>query len=145
MQKLIEGVRIGKIPLIQKDIRGSVYRWCSGLSGKEISIFQRNAGISFGNHYHKGDDPSRNPERFLLLKGAVSFWAYNGITKERAEIVLEEFTEVEIDRGILHGSKAKTDVVFIEYRLNPYDEQNPDAYASETYEDYLRGLKKNKK
>ena len=140
-KEIISGVTIRPIPSVDHDARGKVYRWCTGLLGKEITIFQRHAGVSFGNHYHKGIDPSRNPERSLLLQGTASFWAYNGLTKERVEnILLEEFTEIQVGKGILHGMKAMTDVVLIEYRLTAFDENHPDMYPAETYGAYLKEM-----
>ena len=64
----MEGIQINRI--ISSDFadpRGPTYEWCKGLLGQQVTIFYRNAGIIAGNHYHKGNDPSKNPEFFFLL------------------------------------------------------------------------------
>lgn len=141
-EKIIGGVTFKVISPVNIDARGKVYRWCTNLLGMEVTIFQRLAGVSFGNHYHKGKDPSRNPERFLLLQGTASFWAYNGITKERVEnVVVKEFTEVLIDKGVLHGFTAITNTIFIEYRVTTFDDNHPDMYTADTYDEYITEIK----
>ena len=140
--EIIKGVMFRKIDPVNVDERGRVYRWCTGLQGKEISIFQRQEGVSFGNHYHRGSDPSRNPERFLLLQGMASFWAFNGLTNERVQnVVVEEFTEILVDKGILHGLKAMSDILFIEHRSTTFDQNSQDMYLADTYESYIKEIK----
>jgi hypothetical protein len=134
--ELIKSVKIRKLDPVSMQ-KGPTYEWCKGIPGKQITIYERKRGTEFGNHYHTGKDPSKNPERFLLLKGKALLKAYNGFIDERIEEVVDEYTEVLIYPGVFHSMRALTDVLFIEYRSTVYDSSNSDTFPAETYEEYV--------
>lgn len=103
--------------------------------GKQITIYQRYRDEEFGNHFHKGGDPSKNPERFLLLNGIVYFWLEdkNG---HRYTMVLDATdgpVEIMIRPYILHGARALADCCFIEYRQSKFDPAHTDTYPEEIF------------
>jgi len=139
-----EGVKITKLEPASLDARGSVYEWCKGQKGLQVSVFKREKGMPFANHYHKGEDPSKNPEKFFVVSGKVKLMAYNGVTNKSLEAVVDCGTEILIFPDILHTFEALTDVIFLEYRSTPFDKDNPDSYPAETYGEYIKQKKDNK-
>lgn len=102
--------------------KGSTIEWCKGILGKQLSIYYRSKGVEFAKHYHTGADPSKNPERFFLLKGKVKFIIDND------EYVIEEKHEVLIYPNVVHTAIALDDVIFVEYRATEFDPENSDTY-----------------
>ena len=128
-----EGIKIKKyIPVDPKDPKGVTYDWCKGETGLQVTICKRKKGIIFGNHYHKGEDPSKNPEKIFLINGKVRMKAENKLG-QRFDIIIEEDCEIIIQPNVLHIFEALTDVAFIEYRSTVYDKEKPDTYPANTY------------
>ena len=141
-EQKFKGIIINKIPPINpNDARGPTYEWCKGLPGLQTSIYIRNPGFVCGNHYHKGHDPSKNPERFFLIEGEAILVATNPENQVLEEIV-EDGTELLIYPNILHKLQPTTRIYFLEYRSTPFDSQNSDTYPAETYEKYMKSLVK---
>lgn len=95
--------------------KGTTVEWCKGLPGKQISIYYRDKGSSFAQHYHTGKDASKNPERFFLISGKVQFW----IEVSDHCIVQETLLpgqEMLIYPFVKHQAVALEDSIFIEYR-----------------------------
>ncbi len=126
-------IQIKKLNPSNSDNRGSVYEWCKGEKGVQVTVYKRKAGTVFANHYHKGRDPSKNPERFLLVSGKAKLVGYNGLLKETIDVIIDEDTEVIIMPNVLHTFEALTDVIFLEYRSTVFDPKNSDCYSAETY------------
>ncbi len=146
MSQNIEGVSVKKIrPVNPKDKKGPTYEWCKSIQGLQVSIYHRPKGKIFGEHYHKGIDPSKNPERFFVVAGKARLRAYNGT--QRMSRVIEEGTEVLIWPYVYHSYEALTDFYFIEYRSTIYDKENSDSFDEESYKEYLRskGIKAKRK
>ncbi len=135
----MKGVEIKKIePVKPGDPRGNTYQVFQGLSGLQVSAYTRKAGVSFAGHFHKGDDPSKNPELFFLISGKTELYAKNGKTGEEITVRLEEGDMLTIEPGIWHEMKALTDVSFVEYRSTVFDPEKPDTYGKEEYEEYFK-------
>ena len=138
-----KGIIINKIlPINSNDEKGFTYEWCKGLPGLQTSIYIRNPTFLCGNHYHKGKDPSKNPERFFLIEGKTLLLAKNPANQMLEEII-EGGTELIIYPNVLHELRPTTKIYFIEYRSTPFNKENPDTYPAETYDDYLNFLKSN--
>jgi len=125
---MMKGVHIRKLKPIEENDRGKVYEWCKGVDGKQVTVYLRNKSVKFGCHYHRGDDPSKNPERFFLIKGKVKLFAKNLKTGEELETTIDEGTEILIEPWIYHEMKALTNVIFIEYRKTPFKKERVDSY-----------------
>lgn len=97
--------------------------------GRQITVYSRRAGEVFGMHFHKGEDPSKNPERFLLLSGRVRVRFSSG-KKKSVKILDANLNPVEliIYPNVLHEFTAETDCLYIEYRLTHFDPNSPDTY-----------------
>jgi len=133
------GILVNALPRANpEDTRGAVYEWCRGLSGQQVSIYNRGKDKLFGDHFHKGDDPSKNPERFFLARGRVRVQAWNPAGEE-LDIEVDEGSEILIDPGVLHRFTPLEDVIFLEYRCTVFDRERPDSYPAEYYADYLKG------
>ncbi len=142
----IESVVIRKIQQVNpRDRRGPTYEWCKSTPGMQVSIYHRRTGSVFGEHYHKGIDPSKNPERFFVVAGKARLRAYNG--RRRLNVVIREGTEVLISPYVYHSYEALTDFYFIEYRSTVFDRKNEDSFDEESYQAYLisRGIVKRKR
>ena len=131
----MDGIKITKQNPVSVD-RGEVYEWCRGIESRQITVYYRNKSEYSGNHYHKGDDPSKNPERFFLVSGRMRLDAYDG--RSRMEEIIEQKTEVIIAPGILHTFLVEEDSVFIEHRATEFNRNHSDTYPADTYEEYLR-------
>jgi dTDP-4-dehydrorhamnose 3,5-epimerase-like enzyme len=139
----ITGIEITKISRANPDdARGAIYNWSSKKPGIEVAILKRKEGSIAGNHFHKGIDPSKNPETFFMVEGKAIFTAINGVTKESFEIILEPGMEVKISPGILHSFKALTNIIFIEFRQTYYDKKTADTYPAEDYDDFVKSMHK---
>ena len=119
-------------PADPDDERGPTYEWCRGLPGKQVSIYVRKRWSWFGNHFHGGRDPSKNPERFFLARGKVWFQAFEG-KKRIVNGIIGSGAEIIIYPGILHSMRALTDVIFVEYRETEFDKSKSDTYPEEEY------------
>lgn len=129
----MEGLIIRKIdPASKEDLRGPTYEWCKGLNGLQVTIYKRKKGSLSGTHYHKGNDPSKNPERFFLVEGQLLLKALNR-QGQQLEEVIKAGTEFLIYPNILHSMKALTNIIFLEYRTTVFDKSNSDTYSAETY------------
>jgi len=138
---IISGVKIKKIkPVKEKDKRGPTYEWCRGLPGRQVSVYIRKKGSRFGEHYHEGADPSKDPELLFLAKGRIEFQAVNPQGQEMKRII-KGGQELKIYPGILHWSRALTEVVFVEYRSIVYDKKHNDTYPAASYDKYLKHLR----
>jgi hypothetical protein len=124
----MKGIQINKLKEIT-DSKGIVIEWCKDLPGKQVTIYHRKAGITFGEHFHKGEDPSKNPERFFLIKGKLKLSATNK-NQEKFEEIIEENTEIIISPYVFHKMEAITDVSFIEYRSTVFNPQMSDTFVS---------------
>lgn len=102
------------------------------LEGHQITVYHREEGESFAEHYHKGDDPAKNPERFLLIKGKMSatFVGPSGIPEEEIFDAVENPVEITIFPNIMHGMIALTNCCYVEYRPTYFNPAKSDTYNS---------------
>ncbi len=129
--QLLPGLHINQIPPADPhDPRGPTYEWCKHRTGLQVTIYKRKAGTLAGNHYHKGDDPSKNPEYFFLIEGKLKLTASSSHNTHQCEEIIEGGTELIIGPHISHSMEALTDIIFIEYRSTVFDKNNPDTYPS---------------
>ncbi|PIR03732.1 MAG: hypothetical protein COV59_04655 [Candidatus Magasanikbacteria bacterium CG11_big_fil_rev_8_21_14_0_20_39_34] len=85
-----------------------------------VGIFFRRAGIISGKHYHKGNSPSRTPEKGILIDGKAKFYCKNLETGDEQETFVEAPVSWEIDPMIYHEMHMITDCTFIE-RIHEQD------------------------
>jgi dTDP-4-dehydrorhamnose 3,5-epimerase-like enzyme len=132
------GITIQQIlPKNPNDPRGETVELFQGRLGKQVTLYRRVKGAKFGNHFHKGDDPSKNPEIFYLISGEVVLSAENGKTHQTEQFTVTAGHQILIDPGVYHEFEALCDVVFIEYRATVFDPAHPDCYTKDEYEEYL--------
>lgn len=120
------------LPVDFKDQRGPTREW-KFPDGRQITIFERKKGTKFGMHFHRGEDPSKNPEQFYLVSGKISakflYQSYQGkkiFTAE--ECVIKAGSTLTIYPFVYHEMNALEDCVFIEYRITHFDKEKPDTY-----------------
>ena len=130
------GITITKVNPIMTE-KGITYEWSKGVPGLQVNIYNRKKGRISGNHFHKGDDPSKNPERFFLIQGRMRLRARNR-QGETMEAFVEEGTELLIDPWVFHALEALTDVIFIEYRNTIFNRKKPDTYSEREFAVLLR-------
>lgn len=124
----IEGLEVEHLEPVASSERGQVYEIFRGETARQISIFVREAGEVAGQHYHKGNDPAKDPEKFLVLDGNGLLKARNSSLDEEISVQVGEYTKIEIYPEIEHAIYPKEDMVFLEYRRTEFDEENPDTY-----------------
>ncbi|MEK6926054.1 MAG: hypothetical protein AABW50_02130 [Nanoarchaeota archaeon] len=145
MLEYFKGIEINKINPVGEDPRGPTYEWCKGIPGIQLTVCKRHKGVVSGNHYHKGDDPSKNPERLLLVNGNFKLIARNDMAEKHLEAIINEGDELIIHPGILHSFEALTDITFLEYRQTIFNKACPDTYAEDTYSSYISQLRESKR
>lgn len=100
------------------------------LDGHQLTACMRFSGEKVGDHFHKGEDPSKDPEQTILLSGVVKC-----ITQkpggEKIEIIIDAKggpVLVEIGPMVWHVFECQTDCVFVERRVTHFDPARSDCY-----------------
>jgi hypothetical protein len=99
---------------------------------QQITIYRRLAGEPVGSHFHRGDDPSKNPELILLLEGVMEFFFIDLNGAERF-MRLDASTgpqELVIEPLVWHSVRIPANVLYIEFRLTWFNDQRPDTFDS---------------
>ena len=98
---------------IGQDERGTTAEISIDRSGKALSIF-RKEGTVFGNHYHSGSEPTKNPEIFWLLHGTLKV-EYRALHSSTWEVVeLSGPTKVDFYPNVIHRVTALSDAYMLE-------------------------------
>ena len=106
-------ITVTPFSFIGQDERGTTAEITIERSGKALSIF-RKEGAVFGNHYHSGTEPTKNPEIFWLLHGTlkVEYRALHSSTWEAVE--LSGPTKVDFYPNVIHRVTALSDAYMLE-------------------------------
>ena len=135
---LMKGVSIRQIePVDMHDPKGLTYELFKGIHGMQVTYCTRNAEKIFGDHYHRGDDPSKNPERVILLSGSCAFIACNGVETE-IHFLNQTPLEIIIQPSVIHAFLPRENISFIEYRSTVFDPKNNDTFPAENFVEYLK-------
>ena len=105
--------------------------------GQQITFYLRLARENFAGHFHKGDDPSKNPELFVLLRGKMKF-VFRDLEGNCASVTLDAATGPQcltIQPWAFHDVVAETDVLYAEYRETRFNPDMPDTYPEEEFHD----------
>ncbi len=141
-QKIITGVEIEQFDDVSQpgDKRGPVFEWKNFTGEKTVQLtgYTRKKGSIFGNHFHKGTDPSKKPELFFMVSGEAELWVWNKFTKEESKVRLKQGMLLTIWPHVLHKSTALTDIVYVEPRITLFDKKHPDTFPPEEYEGYQK-------
>ncbi len=141
-QKIITGIEIQRLDDVSKpgDKRGPVFEWKNFTGKKTVQLtgYFRKKGSVFGHHFHKGTDPSKNPEFFFIIHGQAELWAWNKFTGEEAKVRVTPGTIITIWPHVLHKCTAVTDVVYAEPRITVFNKKKPDTFAPEEYNAYQK-------
>jgi len=132
-----KGVQINTVKPVNKDKTKPALNWCVGLPGKQVSVFYRRRGQKFGEHFHKGEDLSRKPERLLLVKGKMRYSAIN-LQGQKMEAIVMSGQEIIVEPFVFHSVKALADVIFLEYRATIFDPKKDDIYRWDEFIKYLK-------
>jgi len=122
---------IRKMETIEMEVSGEKnHLWT--LSQKENCIKQiisreRTKEAPLGGHYHKGEDPSKDPEVFGLIKGKMKVTLHNQ-KGDSEEFVLEEGYELRIQPFVHHDFDVIEDIVLLECRISLFNIKNQDIY-----------------
>lgn len=140
------GFVVEKLPQVNPgDERGPIYSVFTGENMEEVAVSKRKAGSIAGNHFHKGESPSRRPEINFIVDGKGYFEVYDWRNERRYfKTVVEEGDLVRIEPGVYHTLHAVTDITLIERMVVPFDKNNSDIYQGlDQYKEYIESLKVN--
>lgn len=101
----------------------------------EVPVFYRETGSNPEGHFHKGIDPSCNPQIVYVLKGSMEFTCIDPSGNEEV-VAVKELYGIEIPKLVYHKYKALEYTIFCEPRLEKYDTNNIDKQIC-TPEEYL--------
>ncbi len=106
-------INVTPFSFIGQDERGTTAEITIERSGKVLSIF-RKEGTVFGNHYHSGSEPTKNPEIFWLLHGAlkVEYRSIHATNWEEVEIIGP--TKVDFYPNVIHRVTALSNAYMLE-------------------------------
>lgn len=110
---------------ISQDNRGTTSEIMLDRNGKALSIF-RKKGTVFGNHYHSGEQKTKNPELFYLLHGELKFEYRLLVSSEWIEIHAVAPVKIDIYPNVIHRVTAITDAYMLE--LNSLQEHIDDTF-----------------
>lgn len=124
MQKWVNVEKVEPVNL--NDQRGPIYEWKFPDGKQQITIVIRKKG-SNSNHFHKGEDPSKNPERLFIVQGKIKarFISPDG---QVTETILERGNIVTVFPPTKHSMEALEDAILIESRSTYFDPNHPDTY-----------------
>lgn len=132
----MKGVSVSTLQPANNSERGkTTWEW-KDPRGHQITVYLRYKGQHFAEHFHKGDDPAKNPDQFLLIKGKMSavFKDLDGNTCETTfDATPGNPVLITIEPWILHGMVALEDCWYFEYRPRYFDPKNPDTYPMEEF------------
>lgn len=125
----MNGVKIIKHSPKHSDGRGETFSYtadrnlASAKNGfKEILVVRRKKGAVSGQHYHKGTDPSRNPEIHYVISGKLKLIVKDLSTGRSESHIIRLNTELRIGPNIYHKMEFLEDTVFLELHseVSPY-------------------------
>lgn len=105
------------------------WNWDFGDKG-QVVVFHRKAGENFGAHFHKGLNPSKDPECLLLVSGKMRADFKGPRQAEWTTVDIDAVAgpmEIVIPKKVLHAFFAYTDVLYIEYQTIKFA-QNRDTF-----------------
>lgn len=117
-------IEITSFQFIGQDERGTTSEIGLDRGGQALSIF-RKQGTVFGNHYHEGIEPTKNPEKFYVLHGKLKFETRYINQTEWTESIVEAPSKIEIYPNVIHRVTALTDAYMLE--LNSLQEHIKDT------------------
>lgn len=132
----MKGVIISPIEPAGKDTRGPTFEWVKGRNTRQITFCERATGTVSGNHYHRGDDASKNPERVIILSGRVRLIACNGA--ECIDELVDPWSEITIAPLIAHSYIPADPAIFAEQRSTLFHSTRADTYPITEYGNELR-------
>jgi mannose-6-phosphate isomerase-like protein (cupin superfamily) len=113
-------------PANPDDPRGMTYQWQFQDGMTQITLYERHAGQNFGQHYHNGDDLSKNPELLMLTSGEMEV-TLECLDGETRTITLRPWQALTIWPNVKHSMRALTNVVIVEPRRTHFDPAKPDT------------------
>ncbi len=132
----VTGFAISKLPQANPtNPRGTrTWEWKMP-EGTQVGAYKRIKDEFFANHFHKGDDPSKKPELFLLLSGILQVEFLDVEDNYSREILDAKGGPIElvIQPWILHRMKAIEECIYVEYRKTIFNPKFPDTYPAEEF------------
>lgn len=129
----VKDIKIDKVEN-KGDDKGPVFNF--NLFGQRtfVTAYSRHAGLETNGHFHKGDDPSRDPEIIYLVAGKIQF-DFEDLEGNKSRETLYPGEVITIPKLIFHKYHILSSSAFFESRISEYDPQNPDTYS---YDDFLQ-------
>ncbi len=118
------------------DKRGDVFHWdLQNIGIEHIYIYHRKKGIKSWGHFHKGKNPSRDPERLFLIEGKIKFY-FEDVNGRNKELVLNKNEILITPKFIFHKYEILEYSIFIEPRIVT-EEDLPDTYDYKEFSKFI--------
>lgn len=103
----------------------------------QITFYTRYKNTTSGEHYHLGDDKSKNPEEIFLVSGMALLTLYNP-QMQKLELSVKGGSNILIYPGVWHSIKSlRSKIIIAEPRRTRFNPEKPDTYRV-TLDEYLR-------
>lgn len=123
-EKMRNGFEVEHHIPVSGDSRGAIFEWKLP-DNHQITVCVRRKGVK-GGHFHRGEDPSKNPERIFVAEGKMEIVVSWEDKTER--IVLNQGDSMEIYPFVRHSFTFLEDTIVLEYRVNYFDKGRSDTY-----------------
>lgn len=117
----MDGVKIFKLENEKNDEKGVSYK-IKNIFSESINLYYRNSNVISGKHYHNGNNPFKNPEKLILIKGKCELYCKNLDTQEEEKFQIEAPIIWHISPRIYHEVRIIEDCIYIEPGSNIDDE-----------------------
>ena len=142
----IEGV---EIRVITPNYTGSgkflfnLYNEIDGFKYKppvDLLLVDYSHGSRGGNHFHKGKNPNKNPERWIVVAGTLELIAVNWLGQKMNEIIKAEKNAkplVSIKSDVYHiNVPRQSGLVIAEFIMEPFDPNDDTYYGEKAFYEY---------
>jgi hypothetical protein len=100
-------------------------------NGSQISFYSRLKGEKLGNHFHKGKNPSKNPEIIIFTSGIVQLKLIYLSGKQKTIIInaTKSPQKLLLSPYILHLFEVKTNCTYVEYKPTWFNKKSLDTFS----------------
>jgi hypothetical protein len=110
-------------------------------SGMQLTTYFRKRGTESGHHFHKGEDPRKNPEYIIVFLGEIIFHSEDmsgNIDQLRIAVALGEAPKViKVEPCLFHHIEYVADTLYAEPRSTHFNPHLPDTFDRDEWKKFI--------